>query len=134
MAIVEDRKSSTEESIEKQRSEQVEEAVLDEKSTLDFGGDTTLPPPPDLTPEQQKKLWRKIDLMLMPILTLMYLFSFLDRGDTFLHYLIVSPPPNNMVHQEISVCLVINSFNSSTHHLLRQCKAPGPYNTIESHW
>lgn len=36
--------------------------------------------PPKLTPEQEKKLWRKIDLWLMPILTLMYLFSFLDRG------------------------------------------------------
>jgi hypothetical protein len=47
----------------------------------DFGGESTLPPPPDLTPEQEKKLWRKIDLRLMPILSLMYLFSFLDRGE-----------------------------------------------------
>ncbi len=81
MAIVEDRKSSTEKSVEKQSTEKTEAVVVhDEKPVIDFGGDTTLPPPPDLTPEQQKKLWRKIDLMLMPILTLMYLFSFLDRG------------------------------------------------------
>jgi hypothetical protein len=36
---------------------------------------------PTLTPEQESKLWRKIDLRLMPILSLMYLFSFLDRGN-----------------------------------------------------
>ena len=50
------------------------------KEVYDFGGDTTLPPPPTLTPEQERRLWRKIDLWLMPILTLMYLCSFLDRG------------------------------------------------------
>lgn len=82
MAITEDRKSSTEGSMEKQGIEKVKEVVPnDEEPVLDFGGDTTLPPPPDLTPEQERRLWRKIDLMLMPILTLMYLFSFLDRGN-----------------------------------------------------
>jgi hypothetical protein len=48
---------------------------------VDYGGDSRLPPPPQLTPEQEKKLWRKIDLRLMPILSLMYLFSYLDRGN-----------------------------------------------------
>jgi hypothetical protein len=42
--------------------------------------DTDLPPQPVFTLEQEKKLWRKIDLRLMPILSLMYLFSFMDRG------------------------------------------------------
>lgn len=64
------------------------EAILENVSTsasasshdLDFGGDSQLPPPPKLTPEQEKKLYRKVDLWLMPILTLMYLASFLDRG------------------------------------------------------
>ncbi|KAK0479697.1 MFS general substrate transporter [Armillaria novae-zelandiae] len=51
-------------------------------------GETTLPPPPTLTEEQEKKLWRKVDLRLMPILSLMYLFSFLDRAFTFLFVLI----------------------------------------------
>ncbi|KAF9523178.1 MFS general substrate transporter [Crepidotus variabilis] len=37
--------------------------------------------PPQLTAEQEQKLYRKIDLRLMPILSLMYLFSFLDRGN-----------------------------------------------------
>ena len=58
-----------------------EEATVPVKKTLAYGGDDTLPPPPELTPEQEKKLWRKIDLQLMPILTLMYLCSFLDRGN-----------------------------------------------------
>lgn len=47
---------------------------------IDFGGDTNLPPPPKLTLEQEAKLWQKVDLRLMPILALMYLLSFMDRG------------------------------------------------------
>ncbi|KAG0702234.1 MFS general substrate transporter [Suillus ampliporus] len=43
--------------------------------------DSNLKNVPMLTPEQERKLWRKIDLRLMPILSLMYLFSFLDRGN-----------------------------------------------------
>ncbi|KAL0564185.1 hypothetical protein V5O48_017868 [Marasmius crinis-equi] len=39
------------------------------------------PPSPQLTEEQETKLWRKIDRRLMPILSLMYLMSFLDRGN-----------------------------------------------------
>jgi len=35
---------------------------------------------PRLTPEQERKLWRKVDMRLMPILSLMYLLAFLDRG------------------------------------------------------
>ncbi|KAG0694942.1 MFS general substrate transporter [Suillus ampliporus] len=36
---------------------------------------------PMLTPEQEKKLWRKVDLRLMPILGLMFLLASLDRGN-----------------------------------------------------
>ncbi|THH12738.1 hypothetical protein EW146_g7410 [Bondarzewia mesenterica] len=53
----------------------------DRLSVLDFGGDSALPPPPDLSAEEEKQLWRKIDKRLMPILSLMYLLSFLDRGN-----------------------------------------------------
>ncbi|THH06989.1 hypothetical protein EW145_g3695 [Phellinidium pouzarii] len=55
----------------------------DEKNIplVDFGGESSLPPPPELTPEQEKTLYRKIDYKLMPILSLMYLGSFLDRGN-----------------------------------------------------
>ncbi|KAF9234654.1 MFS general substrate transporter [Melanogaster broomeanus] len=36
---------------------------------------------PALTAEQEAKLWRRIDLRLIPIITLMYLLSFMDRGN-----------------------------------------------------
>ncbi|KAG2353815.1 MFS nicotinic acid transporter Tna1 [Suillus spraguei] len=49
--------------------ERPEDSVLDFKNV------------PVLTPEQEKKLWRKIDLRIMPILSLMYLLAFLDRSN-----------------------------------------------------
>ena len=66
-------------SLEKKGSEQIVENAS-AASVVDFGSDSKLPPPPQLTLEQEKKLYRKVDLWLMPILTLMYLASFLDRG------------------------------------------------------
>ncbi|KAF7296089.1 hypothetical protein MKEN_01424000 [Mycena kentingensis (nom. inval.)] len=47
----------------------------------DFGGESTLPPPPQLSEHEQRKLYRKLDLRLMPILAVMYLVSFLDRAN-----------------------------------------------------
>ena len=52
----------------------------DAVSVDDFAGDSGLPPPPQLSKEEERKLYRKIDLRLMPILALMYLLSFMDRG------------------------------------------------------
>ena len=67
--------------VEKNRDRLVgSESDEEHLSVLDFGGDSQLPPPPTLTPEQEKALYRKIDLRLMPILAAMYLLSFLDRG------------------------------------------------------
>ena len=40
--------------------------------------------PPPLTPEQERRLWRKVDKRILPILTIMYLCSFLDRGAPFI--------------------------------------------------
>ncbi|KZT63415.1 MFS general substrate transporter [Daedalea quercina L-15889] len=40
-----------------------------------------IPSPPALTAEQQRRLWRKVDARLIPMLTLMYLCSYLDRGN-----------------------------------------------------
>ncbi len=82
--------SPTKTSLEKdrERCELVENAKDGAVQVIDnFGGEATLPPPPALTEEQEKKLWRKIDLRLMPILSLMYLFSFLDRGSLTVHVL-----------------------------------------------
>lgn len=42
--------------------------------------DSEMTPPPRLTPEEERRVYRKIDMRLLPILTLMYLASFLDRG------------------------------------------------------
>ncbi|RDB15672.1 putative transporter C11D3.18C [Hypsizygus marmoreus] len=66
---------------EKEREIRVEKAVSDISAAYEFGGEASLPPPPNLTPEQEKKLWRKIDARLMPILALLYLLSFIDRGN-----------------------------------------------------
>ncbi|KAJ2997237.1 hypothetical protein NUW54_g7150 [Trametes sanguinea] len=41
----------------------------------------SIPPPPELTPEEEKRLWRKIDVRLVPIAVTLYLFSNLDRGN-----------------------------------------------------
>ena len=37
--------------------------------------------PPVLTRKEQKQLWRKVDLRLMPVVVVMYLCSFLDRAN-----------------------------------------------------
>lgn len=54
---------------------------LEHAGEYDFGGESQLPPPPALSKEEERKLWRKIDLRLMPILCVMYLMSFMDRGE-----------------------------------------------------
>jgi hypothetical protein len=61
----------------------IEDAKLENAvETLSIVDDSGLPPPPKLTAEEERKLYRKIDWWLMPILTLMYLASFLDRGQS----------------------------------------------------
>lgn len=71
-------------SVESKPGYEAQEVALSRaESTLEGNGitaDLDLPPPPQLTPAQEQKLYRKIDLRLMPILTLMYLCSFLDRS------------------------------------------------------
>ena len=42
-----------------------------------------IPPPPKLSLKQQRRAYHKADLWIMPMVTLMYLASFLDRG---MHY------------------------------------------------
>jgi hypothetical protein len=36
--------------------------------------------PPTLTPKEEARAWRKVDIRLIPIVALLYLFSFMDRG------------------------------------------------------
>ncbi|KZT63324.1 MFS general substrate transporter [Daedalea quercina L-15889] len=37
--------------------------------------------PSTLTTEQEKKMWRKVDMRILPILTVMYLCAFMDKGN-----------------------------------------------------
>lgn len=43
-------------------------------------------PPPCVVfdPKQESRLWRKVDLRLMPMIALMYLFCFMDRGKSMI--------------------------------------------------
>ncbi|KAI6041664.1 putative pantothenate transporter [Pisolithus marmoratus] len=42
---------------------------------------TQQPAQVNLGPERERKLWRKIDVRLLPMISFMYLFSFMDRGN-----------------------------------------------------
>ncbi|KAF8055359.1 MFS general substrate transporter [Lyophyllum atratum] len=65
-----------------EKDSQLERSNSDARSAVyDFGGEKSLPPPPTLTEVEEKKLWRKVDARLMPILALLYLLSFIDRGN-----------------------------------------------------
>jgi len=66
----------------------LENAGDTEKSPLDatsmiFGGEDNLPPPPQLSVAEEKKLWRKVDLRLLPILALLFLVCYIDGGNFF---------------------------------------------------
>ncbi|KAJ3714646.1 MFS general substrate transporter [Lentinula guzmanii] len=63
------------------QNEKASETRLEEANEYDFGGESQLPRPPILSEEEERKLWRKIDFRLMPILCVMYLMSFMDRGN-----------------------------------------------------
>lgn len=63
------------------------EVSVHEKASQDFLEDASkvssgdyLRPPVVLSADQERRLYRKIDLRLIPILTLLQLLSFMDRG------------------------------------------------------
>ena len=39
-----------------------------------------------LSSEEERKLWQKIDIRLLPIISFMYLWSFMDRGEQFVAF------------------------------------------------
>lgn len=65
-------------SYEKNEEDKIE--IVATEFFVDRNADCEHLPPPQLNPELEKKLYRKIDLWLMPILSMMYLCAFLDRG------------------------------------------------------
>ncbi|EJD01968.1 MFS general substrate transporter [Fomitiporia mediterranea MF3/22] len=90
-------------------------AGLDEAwlEAVDFGGASSLPPPPDLTAEEEKRLYRKIDLRLMPILSLMYLCSYLDRGNAKLAGLVEQLNLTGNKYNIALTILVLKKFRPS---------------------
>ncbi|RPD60521.1 MFS general substrate transporter [Lentinus tigrinus ALCF2SS1-6] len=76
---VKDRYPATSEKIQVDTSEGAE--VPTRTDGLAYGGDDKLPPSPELTSGEERMLWRKIDVRFMPIVTMLYLVSFLDRGN-----------------------------------------------------
>lgn len=55
---------------------------LEVASTDSAAGEGAVKPPSRMfTPDEENKLYRKLDWHLMPILTLLYLLSFMDRGN-----------------------------------------------------
>ncbi|EPQ50490.1 MFS general substrate transporter [Gloeophyllum trabeum ATCC 11539] len=81
---------------------------------LHYDGEEGLPSPPVLTEEEEKRLWRKIDLRLMPILSVMYLFSFLDRGNAKLQGLVTQLHLVSNQYNIALVCiLVLKKFRPS---------------------
>ena len=58
-----------------------EDAAQSVKERSALAEDNERPLPPTLTPEQERKLWSTIDRRLLPILTLLYICSFLDRSN-----------------------------------------------------
>ncbi|KAF8063507.1 MFS general substrate transporter [Lyophyllum atratum] len=65
-----------------EKDSQLERSDSDaQRVVYDFGEETSLPPPPRLTAVEERKLWRKVDARLIPILALLYLLSFIDRGN-----------------------------------------------------
>ena len=53
----------------------------DPSRVVSFSGEAPLTPPPVLTAEEERRLWRKIDWHIVPIITIMYLCSFVDRSN-----------------------------------------------------
>ncbi|OSC99289.1 MFS general substrate transporter [Trametes coccinea BRFM310] len=74
-------RSSPTDSVEKGSIEILEE-VVPEPSGQEFSGKhDSLPPPPTLTGAEERRIWRKIDIRLLPMLTVMYLVASLDRSN-----------------------------------------------------
>ncbi|EIW53164.1 MFS general substrate transporter [Trametes versicolor FP-101664 SS1] len=59
----------------------MEEKVTTEATDIAYPVEQELSTPPTLTAEEERLLWRKIDLRLLPILIIMYLVASIDRSN-----------------------------------------------------
>ncbi|KAI0767807.1 hypothetical protein C8Q74DRAFT_1370510 [Fomes fomentarius] len=57
------------------------EEVVSRDHPLAYGGDDKLPPPPILSVQEERRLWRRIDARLVPMASILYLCSFVDRSN-----------------------------------------------------
>ena len=74
------KKSSSTEVVEVVRTEQYTIQPDHVPKAPEKGADLLCSSIPTLSPEQQRRLWRKIDLQILPILSALYLCCYLDRG------------------------------------------------------
>lgn len=61
-------------------SEKQSQTFIDVVKAQEPEEDSHLTPPIILTSDEEARLYRKIDMRLMPILSLIQIFSFMDRG------------------------------------------------------
>jgi hypothetical protein len=64
------------------RSPQAAEANSEEMNTLDKTEDNQENASHGFTPEEQKRIMRKVDWRVVPLLTFLYLVSFIDRSNS----------------------------------------------------
>ena len=62
--------------------------VFDAESSETSKADLALRLTPSLTAEEERSLWRKVDMRLVPIAAALYLVSYLDRGNIGLSVLL----------------------------------------------
>ncbi|KXN86764.1 hypothetical protein AN958_09624 [Leucoagaricus sp. SymC.cos] len=111
---------------EKQTDSRIETASSDSKfDQINFGGESSLPPPPRLSEEEEGKLWRKIDRRLMPILAVMYLLSFLDRGNARLQGL---TSQLHLTGQQYNIAL--DKYLTQTMYFIPYCVFECPANLV----
>lgn len=80
------------ESISKGTVEAMEEKVTTEETDIAYPVEQELSTPPTLTAEEERRLWRKIDLRLLPILIIMYLVASIDRSNIGEYFSNLSSP------------------------------------------
>lgn len=85
--LVDDTKKKSSESLGKYGIEEIESSRSFEDLPAPSNKIRPGEPPLQLTPAEERQLYRKVDLRVMPMLILMYTCSFLDRGE---HHQLVS--------------------------------------------
>ncbi|KAL2852230.1 major facilitator superfamily domain-containing protein [Aspergillus pseudodeflectus] len=84
---------------------EIKETNPDSKETASAGDNSHAEYLPELSPSEQKKLLRKMDLQIMPMLTTLYLFAFLDRGNIGNAKIEGLIEDLNMTGSEFNLCL-----------------------------